>query len=262
MNPVLICYKPGNDAARHLALKIAVVLESGKNPVRLLEAGQTMDFLPGRAIVVGGDGTILGVARKLAGKQVPILGINLGRVGYLAAVEPADWSAAMAKFLSGRMPVAKCIALRFEHMRNGEIVHTGTAVNDIVAARGRMARLVNFEVGVDGMSAGMIRCDGIILGTPLGSTGYSASAGGSILPHCLELLNFVPVCPFPGRVSPMIFAGTSEVVMALGEESRECFITIDGQEVFPLEYGEELHVKGLPGAVWLAGCRKKFRQIF
>lgn len=201
------------------------------------------------AIVLGGDGTILGAARKLAGKNIPILGINFGKVGFLTAFDQNEWRQGLMKALEGKLAIKKCLALRWRVMRADLEVDSGVAINDIVLSRGAMARITNISVNVNNALLGELRSDGIIVSAPLGSTGYSASAGGPIVHNSLEAISLAPICPFMMNAPAMLFEANDVIELAPIGDAAECYLTIDGQECRPLAPGDSAYISGYPGAV-------------
>lgn len=210
------------------------------------------------AIVLGGDGTILGVARKLAGTGIPIVGINMGRVGFLTAIDESDWQEGVEKALNGLLPVRNCAALRWQIMRAGLSLENGLAVNDAVLSRGAMARVTTIAVRINNEHLGTLRSDGIIVSSPLGSTGYSVSAGGPILSGSLNAMSLTPICPFMANVPPMVFGIDDVFELTVSRDANECFLTVDGQEERPLQPGDIVKIAAEPEAVRLMGNGARF----
>lgn len=192
------------------------------------------------------------------GRNVPLLGINFGRVGFLTDAQPEHWREKLAACLDGSLPSRTCLALSWTLVRSGITVARGAAVNDVVLSRGSLSRLVCMNISVDGQPMGALRSDGVILSTPVGSSGYSVSAGGPLLYPSLEVLAFTPICPFLNTISPMVFPGASLFRLEILHGSTECFITVDGQEGQLLEIGDYVEVTGLPAAVHFLGDEVSF----
>ena len=196
---------------------------------------------------------MLGVARRLVGRKVPVLGINFGRIGFLTDAQPEQWREKLEECLTGSEPVRSCMALSWSLARKGQQIAQGCAVNDVVLSRGSLSRLVLFDVFIAGERLGPLRGDGIIVATPVGSSGYSVSAGGSLLHPSMNALAITPICPFLNSISPMVFPGDTECTFQILQGSTDCFLTVDGQEGQQLELGDTITVAGLPEAVHFLG---------
>lgn len=259
---VLLVSKARHERASRLASEILAWLREQGHSASVIDAGRDDPAyaVPELSLVVvlGGDGTMLGVARRLVGRNIPLLGINFGRVGFLTDAQPEHWQEKLAACLEGSMPVRTCLALRWSLARAGKTVARGAAVNDVVLSRGSLSRLVCMDISVDGQRMGALRSDGVIISTPVGSSGYSVSAGGPLLYPALEALAFTPVCPFLNTISPMVFPGASLFRLEILQGSTECFITVDGQEGQLLEIGDYVEVTGLPAAVHFLGDELSF----
>lgn len=250
---VLIVCKPGHEGAGRLGAIIAAWLERRGVHCRQAEAAGSDALQPELIVVLGGDGAILGVARKFAGRNIPIFGVNLGRVGFLTAVEADAWQNKLEAALAGKLRLSKCLGLRWRILdRQGES-SAGIAINELVLSRGAMARIVNIAVKINDEELGVLRSDGIIASTPLGSTGYSSSAGGSILRSTLQVMTLTPICPFMTCAPPLVFG--ADAVFELTPADDACFLTIDGQEERELARGETVEIRGVADAVLLLGSR-------
>ena len=255
---ILLVYKARHDRAAALADEAAQWLrQKGHTVTDVICAGvdspayavEPIDFV----VVLGGDGTMLGVARRLVGRKVPVLGINFGRIGFLTDAQPEQWREKLEECLSGSEPARSCMALSWSLTRKGQQIARGCAVNDVVLSRGSLSRLVLFDVFIAGERLGSLRGDGIIVATPVGSSGYSVSAGGSLLHPSMEAIAITPICPFLNSISPMVFPGNTECTFQILQGSTDCFLTVDGQEGQQLELGDTVTVAGLPGAVHFLG---------
>lgn len=253
----LIIAKEAHPHAAGLAAELAAWLgERGVECLAWTAASPLPDIAPDLAIVLGGDGTMLGVARRLAGLRVPILGVNFGRVGFLTALDADDWQAGLAMALGGDMPARPCLGLSWRLMRKAVKIADGVAINDVVLGRSALARLICIGVRVNGLELGHSRCDGVIASTPLGSTGYSLSAGGPILQSGLRAICLAPICPFMAHMPPVIFGGDD--VFELEVTEGECFLTVDGQEGRELAGGDIVRIAGLADAALIMGGEGRF----
>jgi NAD+ kinase len=211
-----------------------------KSPARPRETGGEIDL----AIVVGGDGTLLHVARDLAPHHVPIIGVNLGRVGFLTDIQADNMTVEIGKILDGDFQTETRLLLHAEIMRKGRIVHSAIAFNDIIVSKGELARMIEFETYIDGEFVHSIRGDGIIITSPTGSTAYSLSAGGPILHPALEAIAIVPICPHTLSNRPIVFSSDSIVEILVARiADQHAHATFDGQSTFTLEDNDRVYVR-------------------
>ena len=183
------------------------------------------------AIVVGGDGTLLHTARSLADYEVPLLGINLGRLGFLADISPREMLTTLEQIFSGEFREESRFLLSAEI----DGVHY-TAFNDVVVHKWNIARMIEFETYIDGSFVNVQRSDGIIISTPTGSTAYALSGGGPLLHTGLNATLLVPICPHTLSNRPLVVDGDSEIEIVVCDPSENVHlrITCDGQTSLPL----------------------------
>ena len=204
------------------------------------------------AIVVGGDGTMLNVARRLAARAVPLIGVNLGRRGFLTDIPKDSVLDSLAAVLDGDFHSEPRIMLNVELRRGDHIVHTANALNDVVVNKGQLARLIEFEVYVDGEFVSSTRGDGIIVATPTGSTAYALSAGGPILHPTLPALVLVPICPHTLSNRPVAINSDSRVEIAMTNVSNQsAYLTFDGQMGHALQDHDRICVRRSDSPVML-----------
>lgn len=218
-------------------------------PMRpITEIGREIDL----AIVIGGDGTILHVARHLAASRVPIVGVNLGRLGFLADIPAERMLPEVTRILDGDCQTESRLLLTAEIMRKGKIVQTASALNDIIVTKGDLARMIEYETYIGGEFVNDMRGDGIIISTPTGSTAYAMSAGGPILHPTLPAIALVPICPHTLSNRPIVVGGESviEIVMT-GHSDQLAHITFDGQESFALAHGDHIYARAADSPVEL-----------
>lgn len=201
------------------------------------------------AFVLGGDGTMLGVSRKLIGAGIPIFGINMGNLGFLTSAPAVKWQEALARIMSGDMQLSPRLTLSFRVVRNGQCIAGGGAVNDIVIHRGSLARVISLDVDIDAEHFISMRADGLIFSTPTGATGYAISARGPLLHPALEAYAVTPICPFLGNVPPMVLAPQSECRVRFLNDKDTVSLTVDGQDSYALIFGDEIVVTGMPAAL-------------
>jgi NAD+ kinase len=181
------------------------------------------------AIVIGGDGTMLRVARSLAPWDTPLVGVNMGRLGFLTDIPLTEMFEDIGRILDGEYKTEQRMLLEGEVWKRGELVQRNTALNDMVIGKGEFERLIEIQVYVDGEFVTGIRCDGIIGATPTGSTAYALSAGGPIMHPTLAALILVPVCPHTLSMRPIALKDSSVVDFILADESADrAHLSFDG----------------------------------
>jgi len=193
-------------------------------------------------ITLGGDGTILRTSRVCASAGVPILAVNLGRLGYLAEVSPPDWRQALRRVLQGDYWVEERMMLTSEHQRVGVVRHSFQSLNEAVVGRGRLARVIRIAVQVDGCELARYVADGLIAATPTGSTAYAFAAGGPVMPPMLRNIILVPIAPMFGPPRPIVLSQGATVRLTV-ETDHEAILTCDGQAEVPMESGDEVVVR-------------------
>lgn len=201
--------------------------------------GQSCDLV----IVVGGDGSLLRGARALAKYNVPLLGVNRGRLGFLTDITPDDIENKVDDVLSGKFTSEKRFLLDMEVSRQGAIVDTADALNDVVLHPGQFIHMLEFEIYVDGIFVTSQRSDGVIVSTPTGSTAYSLSGGGPILHPKLDAIVIVPMNPHTLSSRPIVVAGDSKISIVVGEHNRaQPMVTCDGHSHAEVQTGDEIHI--------------------
>ena len=193
-------------------------------------------------MVMGGDGTFLSVARKIAPFHVPILGINLGRLGFLTQVPLESLRDDLRNMLSGKYLPEDLILLESQVVRDGQIIKQSLALNDVVFSRGGLGQMIEFEVFINRQFVYTQRSDGLIVATPTGSTAYSLAAGGPILQSSMHALALVPICPQSMTNRPIVISDTSEIEVLLtrGMDARVHF---DGQSFVDLQKMDRIIIR-------------------
>jgi NAD+ kinase len=194
-------------------------------------------------VVLGGDGTLLSVARQLQGNNVPILGVNLGGLGFLTEIAVEELPGMIGSILQGIYTVSRRMMLAVTVRRRDEEIYTISALNDAVITKDALARIIDIETYVDNEYLTTYRADGLILSTPTGSTGYSLAAGGPILHPGLEHVIVTPICPHTLTNRPIILAEDASIRAVLASRDERVILTLDGQIGFPLEFGDEVIVR-------------------
>lgn len=210
--------------------------------VALEELAERADLL----IVVGGDGTLLHSARILARHRVPVVGINRGRLGFLADIAAEEMLDSLDQILQGHFERDERFLLEAMLCNpNGTVVNTTLALNDVVLHKWNTARLIEFELLIDGRFVETQRSDGIIVATPTGSTAYALSGGGPLIAPSLGAILLVPICPHTLSNRPIVVSDTAEIQLATcgKTEADNVRVTCDGQNSFALEVGQCLRVR-------------------
>jgi NAD+ kinase len=196
------------------------------------------------ALVVGGDGTMLHVAREFAPHGVPLVGVNLGRLGFLTDIPTNRMEDELARILDGDFKAEERILLEAEIVRYDQVQHVANALNDVVINKGALARLIEFETWVEGEFVSSTRADGIIVATPTGSTAYALSAGGPILHPTLPAIVIVPICPHTLSDRPLTIGSDSGIEIVMTATSRQsAHVTFDGQTSFAVYDGDRVRVR-------------------
>lgn len=194
-------------------------------------------------IVLGGDGTMLGVARLVGDRGIPILGVNLGGLGFITEVNRDEIFDAVEKVLSGRCSVEERIMLTAVVYRQGEKIADFVVLNDVVINKGALARIIDLETYIDKLYVTTFKSDGLIISTPTGSTAYSLSAGGPILYPTLNSIVLTPICSHTLTNRPIVLPDRVAVEIVLRSESEDVFLTLDGQVGFSLRKDDVVEVR-------------------
>jgi len=196
------------------------------------------------AIIVGGDGTLLDAARSLSDHGVPLVGVNLGRLGFLVDVSPDEVETRLEEILQGNYIEEERFLLHAEVLRKGKIIVHGNALNDVVIHKWEVARMIEFETTINNLYVHTHRSDGIIVSTPTGSTAYALSGGGPILHPDLEAITIVPICPHTLSNRPIVVNSDSVIEITITEKGRnDGQLTCDGQMHHHLEQGDTVRIQ-------------------
>ncbi len=221
------------------------------------------------AVVIGGDGTFLRAARYTLGRNIPLYGVNVGRLGFLAIGSPGSAERDLESILKGDYEIQRRDCLRGEVIRDGQVAHRLFALNDLVVTKGSFARSIELELFIGGQFVGLFPSDGFIVSTPTGSTAYSLSAGGPIVPPHVPCMILAPICPHTLYSRPMVLGSDDEALICPRYEDREILLTQDGQLGYRLMAGDALkvaldrdhqvHTISLPGRTYYDLLRDKLR---
>jgi NAD+ kinase len=193
-------------------------------------------------VVLGGDGTLISVARLIGEREVPILGVNLGSLGFLTEITLDELCASVDSFLSGEYRVSERLMLHVAVVRNGRVIEEKRVLNDVVINKGALARIIDLETMINGSYLTTFKGDGMIVSTPTGSTGYSLSANGPILYPELECFVITPICPHTLTNRPIVVASDSRISVELKCINEDVFLTLDGQVGVELKCGDEIRI--------------------
>jgi len=198
---------------------------------------KTVDWV----VVLGGDGTLLGAARRVGRYGVPILGVNLGGLGFLTGITLERLYPVIEMMIEGRLELETRIMIESKVLRAGEEACRFQVLNDVVINKGTLARIIDLDVMINEEFLTTFRADGLIISTATGSTAYNLSAGGPILYPTMETLILTPICPFALTNRPIIIPDSAIIQIKMGKESEETvLLTFDGQVGFDLHYGDEV----------------------
>jgi len=245
-NPIITAYPKIPEAFSEAEIIASYLKEKGFDPphgslydeeLRKNVRGGKYDLL----IVLGGDGSMLRAGHLCAPSHVPILGINLGRVGFLMQVDRADWIPYLEKLLNGEAWIENRMMLQAGHLRAGEALGSWQALNDVVVARGAALRPVHLTASVDGRQLTSYVADGLIAATPTGSTAYALAAGGPILPPELRNILLVPIAPHLSVDRGVVLAEGSSV--SIHVRSENTVLSVDGQPPVVLMEEDRVEVR-------------------
>lgn len=194
------------------------------------------------AVVIGGDGTMLGFAREMARHGVPLLGINQGRLGFITDIPIERWRESLAPVLAGDYEVEPRAMLEGAVLRDGESIFSGLALNDVVVSRGSTAGMVELRIEVDGQFVANMRADGLIVASPTGSTAYALSAGGPIMHPSIAGWLLAPIAPHTLSNRPIVLPDSGEVRMEI-VAGRDASVNFDMQSLASLLHGDTITVR-------------------
>jgi len=211
-------------------------------------------------IVLGGDGTLLSVARLVGDHDVPILGVNLGGLGFLTEITLEELYRVLAKVVQGDFVTDERVVLNASVIRRGERMAEFIVLNDAVINKGALARIIDLETTINGEYLTTFKSDGLILSTPTGSTAYNLSAGGPIVYPSLHCIIITPICPHTLTNRPIMIPDDVEIRATLKTKQQEVILTLDGQQGFTLEFEDVVEVKKAEGHIFL--IKSPYRHYF
>lgn len=208
-------------------------------------------------IVLGGDGTLISTNRIISGKNIPILGINLGRLGFLTETKVDEALETVKKVLSGNYKYDNRMKLTSEIYEGKKSVFETEVMNDIVINKGALARIIDIEVSIDGQFVNLYRADGLIVSTPSGSTAYTLAAGGPIVYPTLNSIIITPICPHSLTHRPIVIHDDSEIKIRVLNDAEKVYLTYDGQIGRKMTLSEEIFIRKSPQPIKLIISQKR-----
>jgi NAD+ kinase len=251
----IVCKPQKEELGRLLPDLIVWLREHGFEPLLDHEAGRYTEsapvvdrselprYEPQLVIVLGGDGTLLSVARIFAASGTPILSVNLGHLGFLTEVRLSELYATLEGWCANCHTVEARAMLHAELVRKGESSASFEALNDIVVNKGEIARMGDFAVELDGRFVARFRADGVIVSTPTGSTAYTLAANGPILTPDVDAMVVTPICPHLLTLRPIVVRGDAELRIRIEGVPTRTLLTVDGQTAVELERGDEVRCR-------------------
>jgi NAD+ kinase len=245
---VVIVTKPKQPDVSRVANELIDWFESKGIAASLEEAAASSADL---AVVVGGDGTLLAAARLLGDRQIPILAINHGGLGFLTEVTLEEMYPALERVVTGEVVTQYRMTMDVRVSRAGQQAAYYRALNDAVINKGTLSRMIELEARVDGQYVSRFRSDGLIVSTPTGSTAYNISAGGPIVFPTMEAMLVTPICSHTLSNRPLVLPENAVVEIILRSAQEDVYMTIDGQVGQPLRLGDLLTVRKSAASVKL-----------
>ncbi|MDX8403995.1 MAG: NAD(+)/NADH kinase [Mariprofundaceae bacterium] len=254
MKKIGITTKPNDSRAEALSLELCTWLKKQNctvytdkkvdgsctcNFLALKEMAEAVDLM----IVLGGDGTLLRVGRKFIGSDAPILGINLGRLGFLTDTPIGSMFDVVEAALAGNTKTQRHFGLKAVSWRGDEQLNSGYAMNDVVLQRNEHPRMIEFEMRVRDQFVFRLRADGLVLATPAGSTAYALSAGGPIVHPGVDAISVAPICPHILSNRPIVVPADDRIELKLIESPALAALNLDGQEHMELQAGDRICVE-------------------
>ena len=194
-------------------------------------------------VVLGGDGTFLSVARFIGNRDIPLMGVKFGEVGFLAETTEDKLSYAVTSVLEGKYAIQKRARLDIKVMRNNKQIIDVDVLNDAVINKSALSRLASCAVYLDSTYLTTYRADGLIVGTPTGSTAYSLAAGGPVVHPAVPSIILTPICPFTLTNRPLIIPDSTKIEIRLEGSPEDIVLTLDGQEGFEMDPGDKIFIK-------------------
>jgi NAD+ kinase len=262
MQHVAIIYKRFRADAKRLAeelaewfqrQRIAVFCEQNIDDSQFGQGNPKIDIpaATDMAVVLGGDGTFLSVARFLEDRPTPIIGVNLGGLGFLTEISEEDCFQELEQILAGKYEIEERMRLQVKIQRDRREIFRQSVVNDVVINKGALARIVDVKISIDDRYLTHYRADGLIVATPTGSTAYNLSAGGPIVYPTAHSTILTPICPFTLTNRPIILPSDVSIQVELGERIKDVTLTCDGQVGCQLASSDQIIISAAPNPLRL-----------
>lgn len=257
MRHFLIATNPDKDINLKLTTKILDYLEQKEADAYVVSdiyrTGIDKDKIPKEtecAITLGGDGTILQMSRALRGLNIPVIGVNLGNVGFLAEIEPSEMQQMLDGLLYDEYRIEKRMMLQGQVIHCGQVIGDESALNDIVIGRSGFSRIISFKVYVNGQLLDHYQADGVIIATPTGSTGYNLSAGGPIINPISQMIVITPICAHAMQSKSIILDKDDKISIQIQRirktQLEEAIATFDGHKAVQLTYDDVVNIEMAP----------------
>ncbi len=256
MTRIAIVCKPNKDELTSIVPELVAWLKQrGYEPLldseagvysqaaKVVERAALPEYNPSLVIVLGGDGTLLSVARVFASKGTPILGVNLGFLGFLTEIRLADLYPTLESWCASCHTLDPRAMLHAGLWREGSEAASFEALNEVVISKKDIARMGDFSVTLDGKAVARFRADGVIVSTPTGSTAYTLAANGPILTPTVDALVVTPICPHLLTLRPSVVPGEASLAVRVEGVPSQCLLTVDGQQAVDLRVGDELRCR-------------------
>lgn len=240
-NSIGIITKPDDSISERCAVELRVFLEN--QGIAIIDNSAAISSQADLIIVLGGDGTLLNTARFFVDSNIPILGINLGRLGFLADVSQTDMIKVVTEVLEGEFTKEERYLLECKIEQDDGDSTQQLALNDVVVHRKKALRMIEFEVFIDDKFVNTQRADGLIITTPTGSTAYSLSSGGPIMHPGVNAIGLVSICPHTMSHRPILVPGTSEISIRLKDVNESAMVSFDGQTSFSIVGEQTIRVR-------------------
>ena len=223
---------------------------------QIVDRAAMPEYKPSLVIVLGGDGTLLSVARVFAETGTPILGVNLGNLGFLTEIRLADLYSTLEGWCADCHTLDARAMLHAEMFRGGQMHTKFRALNEVVVSKGEIARMGDFAVELEGKAVARFRADGVIVSTPTGSTAYTLAANGPILTPNVDALVVTPICPHLLTLRPIVVPGTASLTVRVESVPNQCLLTVDGQQAIEMRLGDEVRCRRSNHAVKLVRLKE------
>jgi NAD+ kinase len=245
--PPLIAWLREREVEVYIDKETASILESNERSISRNELAGNADLV----VVLGGDGTLLAAVRALQRKAVPVLAVNLGGLGFLTVITRDQLYPTLEGVLAGNFQVERRVQIEGELVRADEVISTFLALNDVVLNKGAIARILDFDVLVDGKFISTYKSDGLIVSTPTGSTAYSLAAGGPIVAPAVAAFIVTPICAHTLTNRPIVVPDAATIFVVLKTQREAAYLTVDGQVGIAVHSEDIVRLKKAPSSVEL-----------